>query len=57
MNVPETDRWYLWMIVKSWDMPRTQVVAILAKKQFEIYDLQGDPFIRRSDFRTFMQSN
>ncbi len=56
MSIPEKDRWYVWMIVKSLDEPRFKVIPLLQGLGITIYDRYGDEYIRRSDFKNLLYS-
>lgn len=54
--IPELDRWYCWMITKSWDMPYHKLVPLLDHLGIEIFIEEGTdkPYISRTDFKNFL---
>lgn len=51
------DRWYLWMIVKSWDMPYHDVVPLLDRLGIEVHqEPNGKQYVFKSDFRVFLDA-
>lgn len=54
---PELDRWYLWMVVKSWDMPYHQVVQTLSRLDIPVYAEENNKqYISKTDFKNFLSS-
>jgi len=48
------NRWYVWQIVKSWDMPRNKVLGRLAAMNIPVHGEGNEAYIEKHVFRSWL---